>query len=84
VLVDVGQQFSGRPVQKLLRLGFPDVVEIGFDRIRAASLELSQQFSHGRRQAELCEHPGMKLGHRRAQRRRGLLQRRVYRKSAPR
>ena len=62
MLADVDQQLARRPVQELLRLRLTDVLELGFDGYLGASLELLQQFSHRRRQAELGKDLRMQLG----------------------
>ena len=76
MFVDVGEQFTGRPVQQLLRSRLTDVFELGLHGEVGASLELPQQFSHRRREPELGKHLRMQLGDGRAQAGRGVLQRR--------
>ena len=61
VLTDVGEQLACRPVQQGLRLRLTHVVEIGLHGQIGARLELPQQFSHRRGEAELGQHLGVQL-----------------------
>ncbi len=77
VLADVGQQLARRPVQQRLRLRLTHILEVGLNGQIGAGLELPQQFSHRRREAELGQHLRVQLRDGRAQSGRGFLQRRV-------
>jgi len=78
MLADVGEQLACGPVQQRLRLRLAHIVEVGFHGKFGARLELLQQFSHRRGEAELGQHLGVQPCDGGAQSGCGFLQRRVH------